>query len=597
MNTLTALHNAGAHLVLCRDKVAVYPRWHKEPASLENVLSWAEKDEQRIGLIPASLGLIVIDVDKNVEAASAQIEEIYGAPLCSVKTRKGRHLYYPEPATSAGNLVWKYGDVRHDRGYVILWEPEAIEAILGSLGEGPIDVSQLPSAPGEERTGGRNIRLWNACFLAGILGDEEAQEKARKQAVSEELPDREIAETAKKGWATGQDARKNKIFPSISALSVKAAINILGVSLRYNTRAKKVETFEKGWTAIDDMREARLFGDIEREFQVHSGKSIVPFKVPVASRKTFLDDLLHDQRIDPFEEWLESLKIWDKRPRLENLLGELLGAEPTPLNRWASQFLVLGAVQRTLEPGCKLDEMVVLIGKQKLGKSALLRNLLPESSYFSDGLNLAGQNKERVESILGSVIVEAAELTGLSRAALDSLKAFISRQDDGSVRLAYRRNQEPTERRCIIVGTTNERQALPNDPTGNRRFVPVSCTKGSNMEAFFAEQRSQIWAEALYKYREGVRANLPWELAEQQARLNEHHRMRDEVLEDLIGKLPQSKGMSLSEIAVRLELSAERISPHRLGRALKQAGWYKSDPKRSRWVSPDDWDGPEEEPF
>ena len=33
--------------------------------------------------------------------------------------------------------------------------------------------------------------------------------------------------------------------------------------------------------------------------------------------------------------------------------------------------------------------------------------------------------------------------------------------------------QSPLHRRCIIVGTTNRTDVLPNDPSGNRRFVPV----------------------------------------------------------------------------------------------------------------------------
>ena len=46
-------------------------------------------------------------------------------------------------------------------------------------------------------------------------------------------------------------------------------------------------------------------------------------------------------------------------------------------------------------------------------------------------------------------------MAGSMRAELESLKSFLTRTDDGAVRLAYRRNRETTPRRCTIVGTAN----------------------------------------------------------------------------------------------------------------------------------------------
>ena len=53
------------------------------------------------------------------------------------------------------------------------------------------------------------------------------------------------------------------------------------------------------------------------------------------------------------------------------------------------------------------------------------------------------------------------------------MKAFVSRQDDGHVRRPYARHTEPQPRRFVMCGTTNVLTDLPNDPAGNRRFVPV----------------------------------------------------------------------------------------------------------------------------
>ena len=94
-----------------------------------------------------------------------------------------------------------------------------------------------------------------------------------------------------------------------------------------------------------------------------------------------------------------------------------------------------------------------------LGSQRFLRNILPDeyrNEWFGDGLHLAADRKTRVEALQGRVIVEAAEMAGSTRAELESLKAFLSAQDDGNVRLAYRHNPEPSPRMCIIVGTANE---------------------------------------------------------------------------------------------------------------------------------------------
>ena len=60
-------------------------------------------------------------------------------------------------------------------------------------------------------------------------------------------------------------------------------------------------------------------------------------------------------------------------------------------------------MQRAYRPGCKLDEMPVLIGAQDAGKITLLRKtLLPpdhQADWFSDGLHLAADPKVRAEAL------------------------------------------------------------------------------------------------------------------------------------------------------------------------------------------------------
>ena len=510
MNThIQTLADAGAHFILCtsdkRPRKGV--KWKDVRPSAGEAEAWLKKSKANlVAVVPGSLGLVVVDIDKNIEEARKAVIGSAGVPLAEAKTRKGKHLFYPKAAGRTRNGIWEYGDIRQDDGYAIMWDTKAVVEASSKLAGDPFDPNLLPrkqSAPpaektGEEETVGRNNRLWGDTFRAGLIGDDKARKRIEKWAQVSGLSDKEIEITSEKGWATGHAARVNKILPSMDATCFEAALTLKEIYYRFNTRSMSpeinvpdVDGLMSGWKAVDDMKEARMFGDIAREIKLYTGPTTKdkPFEVPLPKRKVFMDDVLEDRRVDPFEDWLMELPPWDNKPRIDTLLIDLFGAKDTKLNRWAGRYIPVGAIQRTWWPGCKLDEILVLVGEQGIGKSTLLRQILPEAAYFSDGLNFNGSARERVESMLGYVIVEASEMAGISRARIDSLKAFISRAEDGSIRLVYRKNKDFLPRRCIIVGTSNEQMVLPNDPTGNRRFVAVKCNKGSNIEQFMSRNR------------------------------------------------------------------------------------------------------------
>ena len=166
----------------------------------------------------------------------------------------------------------------------------------------------------------------------------------------------------------------------------------------------------------------------------------------------------------------------------------------------------MGVVLRTDHPGKKHDEMVVLIGPQGIGKSTAWAWLLPDeperSIWFNDGLSFHDDQKAKAEALQGMVLVEASEMTGSTKAEVETIKKFLSRTND-RIRLTYRRDPSPLLRRCMIVGTTNDSRCLPNDPSGNRRFMPVSCTAGdpAKTRASLDDHRDQLWAEAVKRVR------------------------------------------------------------------------------------------------
>ena len=308
--------------------------------------------------------------------------------------------------------------------------------------------------------------------------------------------------------------------------------------------------------------------------------AVKPLKFSIAQFNEHLLTASKRNEVDPFKQWLETLPAWDSTARLDNWITRLFDVDGDPhLTVWTSRYLFLGAVQRTYEPGCKLDETPVLIGDQGIGKSAVLKACLPNDKaaglveLFTDGLHLAAFPKERAEALEGRVIVEIAEMGGSTRADLESLKAFLTRTDDGDHRRAYARHAESSPRMCILVATADRGRTLPNDPGGNRRFVAIEI-RSSTMaaEKFMGDERDQLWAEAVYRYKAGARANLPREYAAIQAAANEKQRA-DDVLEDKIAEnVNQLEGKMSSEIASLIGVGgvgSSQADQRRLSNALQ----------------------------
>ena len=194
---------------------------------------------------------------------------------------------------------------------------------------------------------------------------------------------------------------------------------------------------------------------------------------------------------DPVLDYLNSLE-WDGVSRVDDWLVRYCGAQDTPFNRAVGRKVLIAAVRRVKEPGCKFDYILVMEGEQGVGKSTALKILAGEEN-FSDAEILGVDKREQQEAVQGVWIYEVAELDGLSKSEVTRVKVFLSKTVD-SARPAYGRARVDRKRRCIFVATTNESTYL-RDTTGNRRFwiVPV----GEIDLVRLARDRDQLWAEAV----------------------------------------------------------------------------------------------------
>lgn len=245
------------------------------------------------------------------------------------------------------------------------------------------------------------------------------------------------------------------------------------------------------WT---DTHRAKAMNIIEQEFGIYSDlKFDKAFSIVCSQR-----------RYNPIKVKIDSLK-WDGVKRIEFFLCYVLKCENTPYTREVSRLIFAGGIHRLYNPGCKFDSVPILIGtKQGEGKSTAVRWLAMFDDFYCSIKTIDGKNG--IEEIIGKWICELDELIAVTRAKeVEAVKSFITRTSD-RYREAYGRFTRDVPRKCIFIGTTNKAQCL-TDPTGNRRFLPVTThSTGYDLYEHKKEIQAyieQCWAEAKALYDKG----------------------------------------------------------------------------------------------
>jgi predicted P-loop ATPase len=275
--------------------------------------------------------------------------------------------------------------------------------------------------------------------------------------------------------------------------NIRLALNRLGTQIAYDSFAR-VPLINGG--ILDEARLTRLWIAIADTFDFR------PAKLTLHS---LLTDEAMTAQFHPVRNYLAA-QTWDGVPRLDTWLSTYGGAPNTPYVRAVGALVLIAAVRRVRSPGCKFDELLILESEQGRMKSTALRALCPNDEWFSDDLPLGVDSKLVIERTVGKWIVEASEMHGNRGREAEQLKAFLSRQTDGPVRLAYDHLATTVPRQFVIIATTNAKGGYLKDHTGARRFWPVTVERFDTdaME----RDRAHLWAEAAMREAMGVPIRL-----------------------------------------------------------------------------------------
>lgn len=320
------------------------------------------------------------------------------------------------------------------------------------------------------------------------------REQRSWQAYAQRQIDRAHESIRLKAEGPSWDRTTKEGAPLPSYWNTRTALLLMGVECRYDKFKDRhiVGSYELQELAGDfsDHAERILRDEIIRKFSFDPG---------AINTSSAVLSICTENRFDSLIDHIHKLPQWDGITRINTWLSDFLGVEDSQYSREAGAAWMTASIVRAFEPGAKFDYMLVLMGAQGVGKSTALR-VLAGDGFFSDASFLhARDSKEVLEVTAGVWILECAELDGMSKRDVSTLKAAIARQADTG-RLAYARNAISVPRRFVLAGTTNEERFL-QDTTGNRRFWPVSV--GAIDLAGLQKARNQLWAEAYHIYKSG----------------------------------------------------------------------------------------------
>jgi predicted P-loop ATPase len=306
--------------------------------------------------------------------------------------------------------------------------------------------------------------------------------------------------------------------------------------------------------------------------------------------KDLVTSIIFSNRIEtynPLHEFFEDeLHIEEECHNVTHLLNSIITDTPN-----ADRFILKWLVSVVASAYGNHSPLVLIFSgeKQGTGKTHWFRYLLPKQLryLFAESKMDAGKDDEIL--MCKKLIILDDEYGGKSKKEEKRLKELTSKEFI-NVREPYGRVSLDLRRLAVFCGTSNETQIL-NDPTGNRRQIPIHIVD-INQDAYNKCDKVGLWRELYAMYRDGWNYTiLRQDIQELNESTNEFKHSTPE--EDLIHKKlspanSESYGewMSLTDIQqyLMIETKFNYLNTQRIGSILTALGYQKDRKRRGNSI-------------
>jgi predicted P-loop ATPase len=260
--------------------------------------------------------------------------------------------------------------------------------------------------------------------------------------------------------------------------------------LKFNTRTKHLEMDGE---EVSNKLTQTISIEAKKEFGKSNAPSDLVFSIMNSNHvpsfdpfKEFLEgNAMHPNQRGQLDEFISSIRIKnDREGDIE--FGRIL------IRKW--MIGVISSMMGTHSVLC-----LVLCGKQSIGKTRFFREMLPPDlrRYYCEDKFDPG--KDSYLLMTKKLIICDDEFGGKSKKEAKLFKEILSKQIV-SIRKPYDRFSEDLVRLSVFCGTTNDEHIL-NDPTGNRRILPIHIT-GIDFGKMDKIDRTGLWIECFRIWKE-----------------------------------------------------------------------------------------------
>ena len=294
---------------------------------------------------------------------------------------------------------------------------------------------------------------------------------------------------------------------------------------------------------------------------------------------------------NPLVDWFEANKERQTSGNIDKLINTIITKQPRPYVELFIKKWLVSVVQTIYTVPTPL--MLVMVGeKQNTGKTTWFRKLLPKELqiYYAESKLDKGKDDEIL--MTQKLIIMDDEMSGKSKRNSQLMKDLTSKQVF-TLREPYGRGNVDLKRLAILCGTTND-TGIINDPTGNRRILPIHILD-IDKTLYNSIDKTELWIEVLNLWRDGFNPDLN---ADDIDFLASHTSDFQEVSieKELIQTFFEPAGvdgrfLSTTDIKVILEKnSQQKLQLNRLGQELRNLGfvsvvkWEDNKSKRGYWT-------------